>query len=56
MIKVKEYLIRENPSVTKSAVVTSNIEQWYNKSLLGQWPNLLIDRNVNSSAWLKTAQ
>jgi len=49
MIKVREYLMRENVSATKSAVVTSHIEQWYNKSLFGQWPNLLIDRNVNSS-------
>ena len=55
MIKVKEYLMKENVSVTKSTVVTSHIEQWHHKSLHGQWPNLLIDRNINSSAWLRTA-
>ena len=49
MVKVKEYLMGED---TKSVVVTSHIEQWYSKPLHGQWPNLLLDRNVNSSAWL----
>ena len=29
--------------------------QWHSKALHGQWPGLLLDRRVQSSAWLKKA-
>ena len=44
-----------NPEVTKSSIVAQHVEQWRSKSLHGQWPCLLQDRNYKSSGWLSTA-
>ena len=55
MTKVKEYLIGQDTFTTKPVVVAQHIEQWHNKALHGQWPKLLLDRNINSPAWLRTA-
>ena len=54
MIKVKEYLMRENMSVTKLRSCSDFSHIDYGTTSL--WPNLLIDRNVNFSAWLRTAR
>ena len=42
-------------TVTKSSVVSLHIEQWQSKPLHGQQPNLVLERSVNSSRWLRTA-
>ena len=44
-----------NPEVTKSSIVAQHVELWRSKSLHGQWPCLLQDRNSKSSGWLRTA-
>ena len=56
--QVKQYLMSAvswNPEVTKSSIVAQHVEQWRSKSLHGQWPCLLQDRNSKSFGWLRTA-
>jgi len=55
--KVKQYLMSQDSwiTVTKSDVVTQHVDQWWSKPLHGQWPNLMLERSVNSSRWLRTA-
>ena len=54
MRKVKERLyIGQDTCTTKAVVVDQHIEQWHSKALHGQWPKLLLERSVQSSAWLR---
>ena len=36
-------------------MVSQHVEQWQSKHLHGHWPNLKLERSVNSSRWLQTA-
>ena len=56
MTKVKQHLFKEeNIPTTKAVVVDKHIAQWHSKALHGQWPGLLLKRNIQSSAWLRKA-
>ena len=49
MTKVKQHLFKEeNISTTKAVVVDKHIAQWHSKALHGQWPGLLLEREVFS--------
>ena len=54
MKKFKQYLMSQDSwiTITKSNVVAQHVDQWRSKPLHGQWPNLMLERSVNSSRWL----
>ena len=43
-------------TVRKSCVVSQHVEQRQSKPLHGQWLNMVLEGNVNSSKWLQKAQ
>ena len=57
MKKFKQYLMSQDSwiTITKSNVVAQHVDQWRSKPLHGQWPNLMLERSVNSSRWLQAA-
>ena len=58
MAKIKEFsLIRDRSSsnTSRSTVIATHRDQWYNKSIHGQWPNLMNQLQEDSSSWLQHA-
>jgi len=58
MVKIKEFSLIHNRSTTnvsRSTIVMSHRDLWYNKSLHGQWPKLVEQLQADASSWLQHA-
>ena len=47
--------MEQDNCTAKDVVVDKHIAQWHSKALHGQWPKVLLERSVQSSAWLRKA-
>ena len=56
MAKIREFTLLHDPSpanMSRSNVIAGHCDQWYSKSIYGQWPRLMDQLKVDSFSWLQ---